>query len=332
MSNTVPSAIAEKVEDSKSEKGRATHGDERRRNWEAEQAMKPLIEKGVTGKVKWYSVRYHYGFIARDDDRANDVFVHQTAIAKSRIVKYYLRTLGDGEEVVFDIVEGKQGPEAANVTGPDGAPVRGSRFAVLYRRRLALNRNRRWRDGPFDNSSRCLLLKFSICVLRLGEVLLLRWLFSLISTKYKFIWYRGMALNSDMFIEHVIINGICICGQVRSKLHRKWGKFEVSGEGKGGRRRLSARECDDIKDTREEQSAEEGKENDPGSGRRRRVRNFRARRQQPSTKKSHDGEGKEAAGDFKSGHMKDNDASNVPEEGFGDVHKNRRLGGRRKYF
>uniref|UniRef100_A0A915AYX9 CSD domain-containing protein n=2 Tax=Parascaris univalens TaxID=6257 RepID=A0A915AYX9_PARUN len=247
MSNTVPSAIAEKVEDSKSEKGRATHGDERRRNWEAEQAMKPLIEKGVTGKVKWYSVRYHYGFIARDDDRANDVFVHQTAIAKSRIVKYYLRTLGDGEEVVFDIVEGKQGPEAANVTGPDGAPVRGSRFAVLYRRRLALNRNRRWRDG----------------------------------------------------------------------------------EGKGGRRRLSARECDDIKDTREEQSAEEGKENDPGSGRRRRVRNFRARRQQPSTKKSHDGEGKEAAGDFKSGHMKDNDASNVPEEGFGDVHKNRRLGGRR---
>lgn len=57
-----------------------------------------------------------------------------------------------------------------------------------------------------------------------------------------------------------------------------------------------------------------------------------ARRQQPSTKKGHDGEGKEAAGDFKSGHMKDNDASNVPEEGFGDVRKNRRLGGRRKYF
>uniref|UniRef100_F1LA58 Y-box-binding protein 2-B n=1 Tax=Ascaris suum TaxID=6253 RepID=F1LA58_ASCSU len=255
MSNTVPLPLAEKVEDNKTEKGGAIHGDERRRNWEAEQAMKPLIEKGVTGKVKWYSVRYHYGFIARDDDRANDVFVHQTAIAKSRIVKYYLRTLGDGEEVVFDIVEGKQGPEAANVTGPDGAPVRGSRFAVLYRRRLALNRNRRWRDGPFDNSSR-------------------------------------------------------------------W-------EGRGGRRRLSARECDDVKDTREEQSAEEGKEIDPGNGRRRRVRNFRARRQQPSTKKGHDGEGKEAAGDFKSGHMKDNDASNVPEEGFGDVRKNRRLGGRR---
>uniref|UniRef100_A0A158Q8Y0 CSP domain-containing protein n=1 Tax=Elaeophora elaphi TaxID=1147741 RepID=A0A158Q8Y0_9BILA len=120
--------------------------EERRTAWEIEQAKKPILEKGVKGRVKWYSVRYHYGFIARDDGEGNDVFVHQTAIAKSKIIKYYLRTLGDGEEVVFDIVEGKQGPEAANVTGPNGSEVRGSRFHNFqfynFRRRMAYRRER----------------------------------------------------------------------------------------------------------------------------------------------------------------------------------------------
>ncbi|VBB29074.1 unnamed protein product [Acanthocheilonema viteae] len=115
--------------------------DERRMAWEIEQAKKPILEKGVKGRVKWYSVRFHYGFIARDDGKGND-----TAIAKSRIIKYYLRTLGDGEEVLFDIVEGKRGPEAANVTGPNGAEVRGSKYHNFqfysFRRRIAYIREK----------------------------------------------------------------------------------------------------------------------------------------------------------------------------------------------
>lgn len=52
-------------------------------------------------QVKWYSVRGKYGFIAREDGKS-DVFVHQSAISKSGIVRYFLRTLADEEEVLFD--------------------------------------------------------------------------------------------------------------------------------------------------------------------------------------------------------------------------------------
>lgn len=64
----------------------------------------------LTGKVKWFNSEKGFGFIERED--GDDVFVHFSAIQAEGF-----KTLEEGQEVEFDIVEGERGPQAANVVG-----------------------------------------------------------------------------------------------------------------------------------------------------------------------------------------------------------------------
>jgi CspA family cold shock protein len=65
-----------------------------------------MAERGV---IKWFNNAKGYGFIAREG--AVDVFVHHSAIKMEGF-----RTLNEGDEVVFDVVEGPKGLQAANVS------------------------------------------------------------------------------------------------------------------------------------------------------------------------------------------------------------------------
>lgn len=60
------------------------------------------------GTVKWFNDEKGFGFIEQSE--GPDVFVHFRAIEGTG-----RRTLTDGQQVEFEVVQGQKGPQAENV-------------------------------------------------------------------------------------------------------------------------------------------------------------------------------------------------------------------------
>ncbi len=62
------------------------------------------------GTVKWFNNDKGFGFITPEDG-SKDCFVHHSAIQTDGF-----RSLDEGEQVEFEMVQGQKGPAAENVT------------------------------------------------------------------------------------------------------------------------------------------------------------------------------------------------------------------------
>lgn len=70
----------------------------------------------MQGKVKWFNNDKGYGFI--DYPNSEDIFVHYSAIKQDGY-----KTLAEGQEVQFDLIETAKGLQAINVAATTNVNV-----------------------------------------------------------------------------------------------------------------------------------------------------------------------------------------------------------------
>jgi len=67
----------------------------------------------ATGTVKWFNDSKGFGFITPEDG-SKDLFAHYSAI-----VSTHFKTLAEGQRVLFDVITGPKGLQAANIRSAD---------------------------------------------------------------------------------------------------------------------------------------------------------------------------------------------------------------------
>ena len=63
-----------------------------------------------SGRVKWFNSKKGYGFITLDEDSKKDVFLHVSALEKSK-----LRVLKEDQKIHFEIKEERGKLQAINL-------------------------------------------------------------------------------------------------------------------------------------------------------------------------------------------------------------------------
>ncbi|MEQ8315249.1 MAG: cold-shock protein [Gammaproteobacteria bacterium] len=66
------------------------------------------MSERITGTVKWFNEDKGFGFIQREG--GPDVFAHYSAIQAEGY-----KTLAEGQQVEFSVVDGQKGPQAENI-------------------------------------------------------------------------------------------------------------------------------------------------------------------------------------------------------------------------
>jgi|TARA_Y100000389_G_scaffold204971_1_gene261436 cold shock CspA family protein len=81
------------------------------------------VEYGsIIGNCKWFNKKLGYGFITvySGENKGRNIFVHHTGI---KPLNSHFKTLRKGEYVNLNIIDGKNGLQAIDVTGICGGPL-----------------------------------------------------------------------------------------------------------------------------------------------------------------------------------------------------------------